>query len=177
MKLSQRERRMILGGAIAVALLIAYPFALKPGTDKWRSTRTILTQRETALGSMRESIDNRAELASRLASLRTDLGGGSREVSRADKKTELVGILQNIAGSSGVNITRFTEGKTSDGSGYKRVKVTITFDCNASALPKFIYEIDKGPHMLNIDKFDVKNDTKKPGSISASMNLSAFFAS
>ncbi|MEO5347331.1 MAG: type II secretion system protein M [Magnetococcus sp. YQC-9] len=94
--LGRRERRMVMGGALLITVILIESFVVEPGLEWLEGQRRLVTAREETLGQMRRSAQEVARLKAAGAGQSTTVGKGGRSdeslLSLADRTAKEQGL-------------------------------------------------------------------------------------
>jgi type II secretory pathway component PulM len=161
MKTTGRERKFIIIGAVAVAVIAIFYFATAPSPASEEAGLTVEQQRRALLQS-REIVAQepvyraRAEqYRQRLQQLKAMfLPGDNSSIAGA----ELQRVLKDLADQSGVDVVRRTiRGEQKLQNGIVKVSVNIETNCQPEELVKFLAAIENYDKRLSVDELQINS--------------------
>lgn len=163
LKISARDKRFIIVGAVAVGLFVLVKFFISPAADKFSGQKESLAFKEATVAKYTRIIGKQDELQKKLKLLKKDdakisnslLKGETPSLSAADiQKT-----IDRIATSSSIEIQSvkvMDSGKQAD---LVTVPIQVRFTTDLSRMKNFVYSIETGQKLLTIPnlKISVRN--------------------
>jgi Tfp pilus assembly protein PilO len=163
LKISARDRRFLIVGAVAVGLFVLIKFIFFPAVDKFSSQKEDLAYKEAAVQKYTRIIGKQDELQKKLRLLKKDdvkisnslLKGETPSLSAADIQKS----IDRIATSSTIEIQSvkvMDSGKQAD---LVTVPIQVRFTTDLSRMKNFVYSIETGQKLLTIPnlKISVRN--------------------
>lgn len=173
-KISERDKRTLMFGAVAIILILGYVFVL-PWYDDWMEVRTILKAKRSQLklidpGDDEASIKAAAELAQAVPVFEMPLPESRQAPLFRDKFTEQVNktsikakTLQPIGTRSGNRV-----------SGYKTLKYQCRAKCNLNQILDLLANLNSNPYLAGIEDISFKCDQKNRQQMDLVLTVSTF---
>ncbi len=161
MKLTSRERKLIIVGIIAVAAIaIFYAITLLP-SDRVGISQTVELKKKMLL-KQRETLSREGSYRQRLQQYRKRLDQDMARLLPGDNPNvagaELQKILADLAVRAGVEITQkntLPEKKVPDMDTLTKVSVSIQANCDLDQLVQFLAAIENYEKFLKIEEFTI----------------------
>jgi type II secretory pathway component PulM len=180
-KISAREKRFLIGGAILAVLVLLYylsPLILPQDLSATVEAKKALLQKQRELISMEDSIKTR------IAADQKRLAGDMNRLLPGDTPAQagaaLVKILQNLADTSQVELTRKTNQPDQKlPESLTKVTIQLETNCNIEQLVRFLVAIQNYEKFLKVDELFISSYPmqKKYEIRNPSMKVSGFIAS
>ena len=161
MQISGRERKFVIVGAIAAAVIAVFYFVSGPSSARQEASLSVEQQRRALLQS-REIMAQEPvyrvrteQYRQRLQQLRvTFLPGDNASIAGA----ELQRVLKELADRSGVDIVRRTiRGEQKLQNGVVKVSVNIETNCQPDQLVRFLAAIENYEKRLSVDELQINS--------------------
>jgi Tfp pilus assembly protein PilO len=160
MKISKRDRKVLIFGGAAVAVIlfavyVALPLydAMSTAPDELAQKQRVLDQRVRAIGSEAAYRGEADYLDQELQRLRAGLLDSSDP---ADAQVQLESLVRGLAEQNGVGITRSTPlQERKQGEEYARVTVQLTLQGGMAELAAFMHALSVHPKYLTVEDFFV----------------------
>ncbi len=179
MKITPRDKKYLLAGAVAVGIFILIRFIIFPFLDKLEGQKEDLAFKEQAVEKYTKIISKQAELQKRLKLLKKEdmsisnslLRGETPSLSAADIQKS----IDRIATSSNIEVQSvkiMDSGKQGD---FLTVPIQIRFTSDLSRMKNFINSIETSQKLLTIPnlKISVRN-RRDPKEIIVTMVVSGY---
>lgn len=161
MQITGRERKFIVIGAVAIAVIAVFYFVSGSSPVSQEAALSVEQQRRALLQSreiMAQEPVYRArteQYRQRLQQLRaTFLAGDNASIAGA----ELQRVLKDLADQSGVDVVRRTiRGEQKLQNGIVRVSVNIETNCQPDQLIKFLAAIENHDKRLSVDELQINS--------------------
>jgi Tfp pilus assembly protein PilO len=179
MKITPRDKKFLIAGAVAVCIFIVIKFIIFPFLDMLDSQKEDLVFKEQAVEKYTRIISRQAELQKKLKLLKRDdlsisnslLKGETPSLSAADIQKS----IDRIATSSTIEIQSvkiMDSGKQGD---FLTVPIQVRFTSDLKRMKNFIYSIETSQKLLTIPslKISVRN-RRDPKEIIVTMVVSGY---
>lgn len=173
-KISERDKKILMFGAVAMVLILGYVFVL-PWFDDWTETRTMLKAKRSQLKLIvpgndevsRKAADQLAQLVPvfemPLPASRQDplfRGKFNEQVKKTGIKAK---TLQPIGTRSGKRV-----------SGYKTLKYQCRAKCNLNQILDLLANLNSNPYLAGIEEISFKCDQKNRQQMDLVLTVSTF---
>ncbi len=156
MKISQRDRKVLISGGVGVALLLVVVYAVLPlyqtmseAPDQLAQRRRVLDQHVRAIGGEAAYRQESEYLDQELQYLHAQLLDSSDP---ADAQVQLESLVRSLAEQNGVGITRSTPlQERKQGEEYAKVTVQLTLQGAMGELAAFMHALANHPKYLVVD--------------------------
>jgi type II secretory pathway component PulM len=161
MKITGRERKIIIVGAVAAVIIAIFYFATAPSPASAEAGLTVEQQRRALLQS-REVVAQEPVYRSRAEQYRQRLKQLTAMFLPGDNSSiagaELQRVLKDLADQSGVDIVRRTiRGEQKLQNGIVKVSVNIETNCQPEELVKFLAAIENYDKRLSVDELQINS--------------------
>ena len=164
MKLSKRERRVVIIG-IVVVFGISIKLIGSSLTVKGMEIKESIEIKSILLERYRLVAAQKDHAATELGALKEKLADAEGKLLKGDTPTlasvELQTIMEETAKLRGVGIKRVNTLKPEENGDYHKVFVEITFSSDITALVDFLYDIEYNSKALVIKELKTKRHTRK----------------
>jgi len=169
-KISNRDRKVLIGGGIAAAVIVVVTYVILPFVDSYSTLNEQLNQKGTLLQESVQIIRNRqlyldraARIDRELADLNRQLLDGPDEVTA---QNQLETIVRSLAESSNISISRSfpIQGRTIEEK-YARIIVEITVDGGLGNLTDFLQAVSTHNKYLQVDEFNISSTLSRRNSL------------
>jgi hypothetical protein len=157
-KLSEREKRMLLIGGVALAALGVFGYGMK-GLDRWNENRSSLAAAKKKLGEVET---DKVRLAGLMALVPTF------ETPQAEEKQTTLfreKLLEQLK-KAGINPEppQPLPGKKMmiAGASYRVVKVKCKAKCKFDQMLDFLANLKENPYCVGVEELQIRCDTKEP---------------
>lgn len=171
--LSSRER-LLVGGALAIAVVVVLRFVALPSDDDiesgsvdapWVQVARIENYRRVLARSAAVERQS-SEIETRLRAQQERLTGGATATQVA---AELQGIVSSLAAEAGLNVLSSQILKEEEVEGSRRVGVRLTLSGELSGVAKLVAGVEGGPKDLVVSHLEINRklgSTRRPSSVS-----------
>lgn len=183
MTLKNRERKILIGGAAACALILAVGFFGIPLARQWFTQRGILRSRLREVERLKSRAGAQARLTARRNELVKRVGlllgpeadvpapqpeNANKPQPEAGKPAGSVSLathVNRIAGEAGVQLERVTPTKPQNAMpsspSFTPAAVQISATATGQSMVKFLYEIEKGQRVGRVEDAEIHRDLQK----------------
>lgn len=197
-KLSEREKRVVAIGAVAVCLIVLANWVLLPVSRRWAELGDRLEPKIARLDALRERARRygalmaaRRRLVGAMGTLAApgDKTSGAKQGEPAASakqegksppaaaKTGLEAELEKMAGQAGVAIKGLSAGKRPARSAlkhFRKVALHLQVQGNIDPLIKLLHALEKGERFVRVDAMTLHHDLQKPGELNVTLDLVAY---
>jgi len=171
-KLTQRDRRVLLIGAVAAVAIVALKFGLD-GLDRWRKVRTSLESARTKLDDVVIDETKQAGLRSIVPVL---------EMPELEEKQKFLfrDRLHEQLKKAGIKTEPLTilAGRKKAGLPYKILRIKCSGKCKFEQLLDFLAVLQENPYLVGIEELRLDCDATKPADkrkeVEIDLTVSAF---
>ena len=174
MKLSSRDRRVLILGGIGVLLIGAAHTILLPWLDSWHTARDGIATYRQELKQIQSKLGRLVELRARLV----PVYGAAVGKPPAPVDTIQVHFPRTIQSAlkTGGFVVKNIRKQPQRTSGELRAAVLVPFEvkgsCQTAQLAKSLAELNRAETLILVDRLDVTNNEQKPGQLEVTMVLS-----
>ena len=179
MKITSRDKKFLIAGAVGFCIFIGIKFFALPFYDKFAEQRQDIEMKERTLEKYLKFIKNQAELQQTLKNLTREevethlslLQGETPSLAAADIQK----IVDKIAETSDLEIKSVKVMNPGQKEDFTTIPVRVQFTSDLTRMVKFIESIETNRKLLTIPdlKIRVKN-RRKPKEISVTLEISGF---
>jgi hypothetical protein len=169
-KINEHDRRVLMIGVGAAAVMLLYAYILAPWAADWQKTRAAIAANNKTVDSLEGSVGRRANQATVVPTLTMPIA--------AEKQQHLFKTTVNKqltdAGVQVKSLQYVTVGKTANSLGFTVSKLKCDGKCNMDQATKLIASLGENPYLLGIDEVRLSCDPKKRDEITLSMTVTTF---
>ncbi|MFQ5874395.1 MAG: type II secretion system protein GspM, partial [Dehalococcoidia bacterium] len=162
MRISRRERAVLILGIAFVAALALYFLAIEPMVEGQRQVRSQLEAKMVLLEKYNRILGQRQALEGERERLKTRLALLESKLLRGDKPplaaAELQKIVKLAAAKAEVDISSERILDPLVRGHYTEVPVEINVKCSVTRLTRFLFEIENSPRYLSVRELNVRAD-------------------
>lgn len=151
LQLARRERRLVLGGAAALAAALAYLLGLQPLVTRNRDLDRLIAQKEREYAEVIRLGEEYRQARARLDSIEQRLG-------RSGQEFQLLSFLEGLAARTGVrDRIAYMRPQPSAGAGrFREQAVELRLDAvTINQLTQFLSQIAEAPQGLRVKRLSV----------------------
>ncbi|MDI9431254.1 MAG: hypothetical protein RBR19_06840 [Sedimentisphaerales bacterium] len=155
-KLAQRERRMVIFGALAAVAIVGLHYGLK-GRDRWEKVRA-------SLKSSREQLASLTADPSKQAALRTIVPVAEMPQVEETQQFLIRDRLHEQLKKAGIKTEPLTilPLRKKPGLPYDAIRIRCTGKCQLTQLLDFLATVYENPYLVGIEELRIRCDTKEP---------------
>ncbi|MFH1148519.1 MAG: type II secretion system protein GspM [Pseudomonadota bacterium] len=158
-KVSRRERKILVLGAVVGALILLYMYRVEPVLSEQQEAKKQIIQREKLLSGSQKRAKEKAPLQRDLSAVRTklkEMEGGLLEGDNPSlAAASLQEIIREISGKTGIAVTSVRVLPPVPLDRYTEIPVRIETTGKISALKDLLYEIETWPKLMMIKEMNV----------------------
>jgi general secretion pathway protein M len=171
MKLGGRERLMLIGGGVVVALVLFYRFGLSPAIERLRMLDRLVVMKEREVHEMKgvsETYLTRKRLMEDV----------NRSLSQRGQDFAIFSFLEDLANKIGIktNIMYMKPAMTTPGELFRESSVEMRLEGIAlQQLTRYLYDIERAPQLLRVRRMHIKPRTANPDLLDVTFQVSTFY--
>jgi hypothetical protein len=152
-KLAAREKVWLVVGAIFVFALAVEKLVVQSVVEKCRGWDVAIKTLEVRVASNRKDLQSRDQVTQEYDAVRDLLGGAA---STNEAIAEMTGEVNDLAKRTGISIQSMEHKEPVKADGMEEYSVVIgSFEADFKNLLAFLYELQKAPGMLRVNKLNV----------------------
>jgi hypothetical protein len=151
MKITARERTLVVGGGVLLAILLAGQMLISPAYQRIRDLQRLVPQKERELGEVRQLRKELEALQGRKNYLLQNIPPGERTLAPLAK---LDGLIERCGLRAYIRSIRPTQGAAEAGE-----EMTVEVQAERVDLPqltRFLYEVQAAPRGVRIARMGIK---------------------
>lgn len=161
-KLSNKDKRVLLGGGAFVVVVLAVFYGILPFLESTASIREELAGKEKMLGQSVKLLRNEERFREQSKTLDRELERLSAQLlearSTALAQNQLETIVRELAEQNGVSISRSTPMQERQaGERYSKVTIEINVQSGMAELASFLHALSTHPKYLEVENFFVNS--------------------
>lgn len=172
MKLSSRDKKILIFMGIVIILALGYYFLYTPLSKRWREVTEQLSQREVQLRDARAAAGMAEKLEQDCLRARIRLKFVKERLPKEEGLPKLLKDIYRMGRESGVDILSFVPGTLQPKEYYKIKPISLSLRCNLSSLIRFLYQVEQSDRLLDIQSMIITSDER--GSLNVSLQLVTF---
>jgi hypothetical protein len=155
---SSRERRVVLGGILVLALSLLVTYGVLPAAARWRARETQLERARGRVAQLKGLLQQAAAFESAATSAEARLSGDARRVIHARSSalgaSALQTLLQGAADASGLVVDRVDVGPelSSDGA----LTATLSAYGDIHGLAELLAQLGRAPRITSVERLTVQ---------------------
>ena len=167
MNLSERDKKTLLIGAVAVCLFLLFKFVFFPLSDRMVSRDESIAVKKHLLEKYEKALKNRPKLALKRDKMKAKIEGDEKRFLPGDNPSiasaKLQTILEGITRKGQATLKSVKTIKAERIGDYLRVGVEITFISDLRSLSNLLYELEHHEISLSIVALNVRLQGEKRG--------------
>jgi general secretion pathway protein M len=171
MNLGRREKLMIIGGGVAVMLLLLYRFGLSPAIGRLHTLDRLVAAKERDLHEMK-SIQETYLTQKRL------LEEVHQSLTQRGQDFAIFSLLEDLADKTGIksNIMYMKPALTTPGEVFRESSVEMRLEgIVLPQLTRYLYDIERAPQLLRIRRMHIKPRLANPDQLDVTFQVSTFY--
>ncbi len=157
-KLNERERRLLLVGAVAAVAILVLAYGTK-GLNRWNKSRDSLTAAKRKLGEVET---DKAKLAGLLALVPVFEKPEPEEKQKSLFREKLLEQLKKAGINPEPPQPILSKKINVGGTAYRVLKVKCKAKCKFDQLLDFLAALKENPYFVSVEELQVRCDTKEP---------------
>ncbi len=179
MKISQRDKKFLIAGAIALCLFFLIKYGVFPLYDQISFKKRDIALKEKTLKKYMDKIEKASELqgllikqASKIQKIEQSLlKGGTTSLAAADIQK----IANKIARDSDVSIKSVKVMEAGEKGDFVTIPIQVTFESDLTKTSNFIQKIENNRKLLTIPELKIRvKNRRKGGAISVTLQIVGF---
>lgn len=179
MKITSRDKKFLIVGALAVCIFGIVKFFIFPYYDKISNQKEDIRLKERTLEKYLKFIQKQAELQQSLRRLAREektiqsslLKGETTSLAAADIQK----IVEKVAEKSEVEIKSVKVMESTQKEGFITIPIQVMFTSDLSKMKKFINSIETNRKLLTIPELKIRvKNKRKPAGISVTLQILGF---
>jgi hypothetical protein len=150
MKIENRQKFLLIVTIVVVALWLGNMVIFEPVGKWWSSRSKSISQLHKDLTHGKALILNQSGIHSQWDEMRTNTLSANTSLA----EQQLLNAMDNWSQESGATITGETLQPGSDSTNYVTLNCTVEASGDLGTLSRFVYDIEKGPLGLKLDKVE-----------------------
>jgi len=169
-KLSKHDKKVLMIGLAAAAIVLAYVKVLDPWISDWRQTRDALQANRRIIASLNSSLNRRINQATLVPVMTMPVQTERQQHLFKTKVNEQM----NAAGIQVKSLQYITTGKTPNKLGFTVSKLKCDGKCNMAQAVKLLASLPENPYFLGVDELRLSCDPRKRDDMTLSITVSTF---
>lgn len=179
MKITPRDRKFLIAGAVAIGLFVMLNYAVLPLYDSIMFKRRDIALKEMTLQKYQRKIETQGALRKKLAEVQRRsreveqslLKGGTTSLAAADIQR----IVDTVARQSRVSIKSVKVLDAAQQDVLTTIPVQVTFDGDLTRTCAFIHSIESNAKLLAIQEMKIRvRNRRKPKGITVTLKIAGF---
>lgn len=158
-KISKREKRFIIGGAVVFCFILLYHFGFKPIMNQEGNIREEIAVKQRMLASYQNVAKRKSQLERNIGYLKLRLKDTESKLLDGSNPSlaaaNLQEIIKQISSQSGISITSVRVLPSSPIDMYTEIPVRIETKANIVGVKNFLYQIQNCPKLLAVKEMNV----------------------
>jgi len=161
MKISTRERRVLLGGGLAVLAILAGVYVVEPFVATQRGMRDEVQAQSALLAKHQLLASEKARYQRRVEALRAQLQQADSLLFKGEKlpvvAAEVQGLLHTLAQEAGITIVRENVRPPTKVDVFTEVAVELSVQGEMKNIRDFLYKIQTAPKLVTTPKLVIRS--------------------
>ncbi|HEV8307658.1 MAG TPA: type II secretion system protein GspM [Methylomirabilota bacterium] len=179
--LRPRERRLLIIGGIAAAVVLGYMYVVEPLVARHERVRTLIASRENLLTRQQRLVARRERFVQERKALQAELTQRRARLLPGDKPplaaSELQKLVKATAEDTGVEIRSERILPTTERGGYAEVPVEVTLSGPIRSIVSFLYRLEGVPVQVSVQDLKLRvASIGAPREILATLALTGYIA-
>jgi Tfp pilus assembly protein PilO len=167
MKISMRERRVLVVGGLAVAAILAGVYVVEPLVVSQLQVREEIRQKTALLERHQLLASEKGRYQRRVEALRSEVRQAEELHFKGDKlpvvAAEIQGLLHKLGEEAGITIARENVPAPKKGERFTQVIVELSVRGDMRAISDFLYKVHTAPKMLAVSRLNLKGAPGRGG--------------
>lgn len=171
MKLSGRERLVLIVGGVATALVLFFQFGLSPARARLKTLDRLVVQQERDVQEMKAVRETYLARKAVMEELNNSL-------SRRGKDFAILSFLEDLAIKAGVksNIIYMKPALSTAGELYRESSVEMKLEgITLQQLLQYLYQIEHAPQLLRVRRLHIRPRFANPDILDITFQVSTFY--
>jgi hypothetical protein len=171
-KLSPRDRRIAMFGALAAAVILAYYFGLDPAIAKWTDASKRITERERVIEDARSGNSVRARAAALRERMDFEV---TKYVTVEDFDAHMPAMITQLTDfDTYPGVTRLDTMPTQVTGTHAKCSLSLSFECGLDQLVEFLYDLQRARPLLVVNDLRVTATDKDSSLLRIRMTVCSF---
>ncbi len=172
MTLSARDRKAIIFGGLALGIIFAFHFVLRPWINDWTDTRAQIIEDRKELANVQERL---GDILGQRRRLEKRFGPAVNEPLEdlQTAKLSLLKAAQEVLSAGGFKASEYRPQRPRQAlpkmPEVQIVALEVPGQCNFAQLVKSLAGLSKAKTFVFVERFSITNDEKKPGTFKITM--------
>lgn len=172
MKLSPRDRKLLIFMGMVIILAGGYYFLYMPLSQRWGEVNEKLAKKETQLKEAQAAAKMEEKLERDYFEAQARLKFAKGRLPKEEGLPQLLKDVYKMGRDSGATILSFGPGALAPKEYYKIKPISLSLQCDLPSLAKFLYKVEKSERLLDVQSMSISSDAK--GNLSVSLQLATF---
>lgn len=171
MKVGDREKRVIIWGGVAIALVLFFQFGISPALERMKTLDRLVMQKEREVQEMQG-------LRETYLARKTVMEEVNRSLNRRGQEFAIFSFLEDLANKTGIksNIMYMKPALSTSGDLFRESSVEMKLEGIAlPALIQYLFEIERAPQLLRIRRLHVKPRAANPDMLDVTVQVATFY--
>lgn len=179
MKISKREKRLVLVGGVAVLAYVAFVYVVEPFVTVQLEVRKQVQERQALLERHRPLASERARYRRKVQALEAPLRQAETLLLRGDKvplvAAHLQGFLHELGKGAGLAIVRENVPPPREVEMLIEVPVELSLRGGLKSVRDFLYRVQTAPHLLTVPKLVIRRTSSRGGAnVAADLRVAGY---
>ncbi len=179
MRISSRERRLLVAGAVALVAFLLVNYLIIPAISRQMRVRAEYRDKLQALERYQLVVEGRRRYEKKFADAEQLFAQLKQQLLPGEKLTlaaaDLQQMLHKAAGETGVTIASESIHSPKQVEGFTQVSVELSLNADLKKLRDFLYKIESSTKLLTVPKLMVNASFPRPGAeLQVSIVVSGF---
>jgi len=171
-KLSPRDRRIAIFGALAAAVILAYYLGIDPAIGKWTDLSRSIAEHEKVIEAVRSGSSVRVR-ATELRE-RMDLEV-TKYVTVEDFDAHMPAMITQLTDfDTYPGVTRLDTMPTQVTGTHAKCSLSLSFECGLDQLVEFLYDLQRAQALLVVEDLRVTANDSDPSLLRIRLTISSF---
>lgn len=170
MRLSQREKQMLIGGVVLLILFVAFQAAVKPAMGRLETLRRVVPEKQEMLRQLRSRSEEYLALEREISRLRD-------RISSQPNNFAILSFLEGIERECGLakNVAYMKPATTtSANNAYVETRVEVKLEnVSLQQVTRFLLRIESDKAPIGVKALHVRSAAKTPASLDAIVQLTS----
>lgn len=172
MKLSPRDRKLLIFMGVVIILAGGYYFLYTPLSQRWRGVNEKLSRQETQLKEAQAAARMEEKLERDYLEAQARLKFAKGRLPTEEGLPKLLKDVYGMGRDSGATILSFGPTALAPKEYYKVKPISLSLKCTLPQLVKFLHKIEMSERLLDVQSISISSDEK--GNLSVSLQLATF---
>lgn len=171
MRLSTRERKILISAAAIILVWIFYAGAISPARERVETLKRVIPEK-------REALNDIHKMSAEFTALRNELGNLKNKAVLEANGFELLPFLESMTRKYGLKVSAMKQEVLELDTSYSLTVAEITLEeLSLDQMVQFLYRVISSEHLLKIKSLYTRKNTATPASLDAVIQISTLKAS